>query len=139
MFWLAWQACGGPLGMGVLQDHPSASEDEVWNRVIESGDYAMNHDSRPWAPYGDYVFGRMMKLGLTIYGSSINVPDQELRSDYQAWAVKYPTYPSLLDAAATEILHHGKQEHEPTDALAVKPKKSVAPASQTPKPKWATR
>lgn len=28
IFWLAWQACGGPFGMGILQNHPGANEDD---------------------------------------------------------------------------------------------------------------
>ena len=64
-FWLAWQACGGPLGMGVFQDHPDATEDDVWQNVGCQADYpGSTRESRPGEAYGDYVFGRMMKLSI---------------------------------------------------------------------------
>ena len=37
-FWLAWQACGGPFNMGVLQDKPTATEDDVFNNVADEWD-----------------------------------------------------------------------------------------------------
>lgn len=98
-FWLAWQACGSPMGMGFLQNRPTATIDDVWNNVNTNGDYAYN-DTKPNEPYGDYVFGRMMKTGLRIDGDIIQVRDDEPRCDYQSWCGKYATYGELLEAAA---------------------------------------
>lgn len=105
-FYLAWQACGGPLGMGFLQNKPDASEDDVWNNVYRGGDYTGNnmHGNNPSGKmYGDYVFGRMMKVGFQWDKDSITVSDSEPRRDYQAWCRKYPTYESLILAAVKEL------------------------------------
>lgn len=96
-FFLAWEACGGPLGLGILQDNPSATEDQVWDiitRDYDSGDGRMS---------ADYVFGRMMKLTLTVSDNTISFYDSEPAPDYQAWCVKYPTIETLLTAANDEL------------------------------------
>ena len=62
-FWLAWNACGGPLGMGFLQNKPDATKENIWDNVTVSGDYPMPINRGE--VYGDYVFGRMMKLGFS--------------------------------------------------------------------------
>ena len=36
---LAYQACGGPLGMGVFQDRGAVTEEQVWKNVCTNGDY----------------------------------------------------------------------------------------------------
>lgn len=102
-FWLAWQACGGPTGMGVLQNFSGATKEHVFANVQNSGDYAMRHE-RPGQIYADYVFGRMMKVGVefkrvTDAYVEIGVPDRPPRHDYQAWCGKYATYDALLTAA----------------------------------------
>lgn len=98
-YWLAWKACGGPLGMGVLQDRPGANKDDVWAQVkpIET-------KSRPgnWCN-GDYVFGRMMKLYVKFDADSIHYDDHEPHPEYQAWCRLYPTYESLLLAACESL------------------------------------
>lgn len=104
MFWLAWQACSGPVGMGFLQNNPSATEDEVWGNVKSAGDYIIkSRHSEPNEAYGDYVFGRMMKLGVEWDTDGITIPDTTPRVDYQAWSRKYATYDGLA-AAAIESL-----------------------------------
>ncbi len=102
-FWLAWKACGGSLGMGRFQDRPGATKEDVWANVSESGDYPYKvNDNKPGKVYGDYVFGRMMKLGLEWDETGVTVRDDAPRPDYQAWCRKYPTYEDLVLAAATE-------------------------------------
>lgn len=103
MFWLAWQACGGPSGMGFLQDAPNASKEDVWSNIVNKGDYPGNSRSRDNRPYADYVFGRMMKFGVDIKEDGIEVRDMDLRPDYQSWCVKYKTVNDLVEAAQENI------------------------------------
>lgn len=105
MFWLAWQACGGPLGLGFLQDNPGANEEAVWKNVMSTGDYAGGNFMKTAAgkPYGDYVFGRMMKMGVDFVEDGIVLPKPEFdkpRHDYQAWCSTYRTQAALAQAAA---------------------------------------
>ena len=105
MFWLAWQACGGTFGMGDFQDRAGASEEDVWANVMASGDYPGRHARHdgPLNPYGDYVFGRMMKLGFAIDGDTIILPTSTPQLDYQAWCGKYANYQALQDAAVADL------------------------------------
>jgi hypothetical protein len=99
LFYLAWQACGGPLGMGVFQDRPGASEKDVFNNVITAGDYAGAFGRGKNEVYGDYVFGRMMKFGFTILDDGvIQFRNTDFRPDYQGFSRKYPTIEALLKA-----------------------------------------
>jgi hypothetical protein len=105
-FHLAFVACGGPTGMGFLQDRgPNVTEDQVWENVQTRGDYPANPNSRPDRAYGDYVFGRMMKLSVTYSqkDGTIQIRDDEPRYDYQGWCRKYPTYAALFEAAASQL------------------------------------
>lgn len=106
MFWLAWQACGGPFNMGFLQDKPDADEEAVWSQTLNRGDYPSGNASgqnKIGDAYGDYVFGRMMKLSVKWDDASVNVRDGVPRHDYQAWCVRYPTYASLVQAAIASL------------------------------------
>lgn len=106
MYWLAWQACGGPLGMGALQDHPQATEEEVFVNVVQSEDYAIQFkDLEAGEAYADYVFGRMMKLGVKFNRvvGTVTLFDRVPSIDYQAWCGKYRTERSLLESAATDL------------------------------------
>ena len=103
MMWLAWQACGAPLGMGVLQDAPKATKEDVWQNVITQGDYQGRPPNANGAYYADYVFGRMMKLSLQYDDGTIELPDREPTIDYQSWSRKYPTYESLFNAAVMSL------------------------------------
>lgn len=102
-FFLAWQACGGPLGMGFLQDPGRAvTEDDVWGQAYGKRDYPDGNTLAPNKPgdvYGDYVFGRMMKLSLKWDAEGVEFRDGSPRPDYQAWCGDYPTYPALIQAA----------------------------------------
>ena len=103
-FFLLWKACGGPLGMGILQDRPAATEDNVFENVCTAGDYSCNHQIRTGRMYGDYVFGRMMKWGCEIKEDGlIDIPDQEFRSDYQGFSHSYGTNEAIVKATAKEL------------------------------------
>ncbi len=102
-FYLAWQACGVPVGMGRLQDRPAATEDDVWGNVTAAGDYASGTDYKPREPYGDYVFGRMMKLGILVETDAVEVRNHAPALDYQAWCGVYPTYDALIEAAIASL------------------------------------
>lgn len=105
-FWMAWEACHNPGGMGWLQDCAGATAEDVWKNILSSGDYGeflTSHASKNAARgdyHADYVFGRMMKLGIFIRGDSVFVETDTPRLDYQAWCCVYSTYEALLSAAA---------------------------------------
>jgi len=108
IFWLAWQACGAPEGMGFLQDRPNATKEEVWATVMAGG-----HDaSRMFQVLpqqggefdADYIFGRMMKLHVEVKpGGEIVMPLGHPSPDYQSWAVRYKSYSDLLAAAINNL------------------------------------
>lgn len=103
MFWLAFQACEHPLGMGWLQDKPEATKEDVWNNVSGGkSDYAISFATK-MRPSGDYVFGRMMKLHLEIESDGVIFSDGTPRRDYQSWCWDYPTYLELAIAAEDAI------------------------------------
>jgi hypothetical protein len=106
-FWLAWQACGGPLGMGWLQNKSDVTKYQVWSNVRTAGDYgkggSVMKPDKPGEAYGDYVFGRMMKLRIKWGLDYVEVGDGEPRIDYQAWCGKYPTYQALVEAAIASL------------------------------------
>ena len=105
-FWLAWQACRRPMGMGVFQDAPSATKDDVWKQVSgPSVDYGYSSFSggKPQKPHADDVFGRRRKLYVEIKEDGILVRDETPRIDYQAWCGMYPTYEQLIEAAAKNV------------------------------------
>jgi hypothetical protein len=102
-FWLAYEACTSPFGMGILQARDSVTEDQVFENVKTRGDYpggAMGRADGEY--YGDYVFGKMMKTGLRIQGQVVEINGAEPRFDYQSWCRSYPTQDALLAAAAKE-------------------------------------
>lgn len=109
-FFLAYIACGGPLGWGILQAREGVTEDQVWRNVVTNGDYA--YQPRPNSDvnaYGDYVFGRMMKLSIKVETDGVTFPDAKPRSDYQAWCVEYPTYEALIEAARASLEQSGNE------------------------------
>lgn len=108
--WLAWQACGGPVGLGFLQDHPQATKEEVLAAVVTARDYGGSPHLQPQPSSdggvyvnADYVFGRMMKLRVTIMVDSIKIDAGEPTPAYQAWTTTYPTYEALFTAAAKKL------------------------------------
>ncbi len=109
MFWLAWQACGGTLGLGFLQDNAGADEDAVWSQVQTQGDYPGAARTKKGEADGDYVFGRMMKLYIRFTETEIELREDAPRHDYQAWCGKYPSYKALFDVSL-ETFHTSKSE-----------------------------
>lgn len=98
-FFLAWEACGGPLGMGIFQDRANVTMEDVWKNVQTNGDYPGGPIRRDGSAYGDYVFGRMMKLNIRYGEDFVEVDDYKPKPDYQAWSRKYKTYQELIEAA----------------------------------------
>ncbi len=109
-FWLAFQA-SSPLGMGFLhtQAANAATESDVWAQV-ETDEWT---GQRRESPYGDYVFGRMMKTGLKYTSDEVLVTDNPPRHDYQSWCRHYPTYEALVEAAV-KSLESEKLKHAPS-------------------------
>lgn len=101
--WLAWQACGGTLGMGFLQDNPGATKEDVWKNVASDGDYTVNFRNKKGEVLADYVFGRMMKLSVKYTDDELEVRDESPKPDYQAWCREYPTYEALIEKAAQNV------------------------------------
>lgn len=93
MLWLAWEACGMPLGMGWLHDKKDATEDDVWQAVSR-----MPHEL-----YADYLFGRMVKLGIQWDDTSVSYSNRTPRNDYQGWAGRYPSHGTLYDSAIATL------------------------------------
>lgn len=54
-------------------------------------------------PYGDYIFGRMVKTGCKFDETSMTVVDRQPTADYQSWVRQYPSYEALLSAAISSI------------------------------------
>ncbi len=105
MVWLAWKACGGPLGLGFLQDRPDATEEEVWLAMVGAHDYG--GIGCKGAPTGevnaDYVFGRMMKLYFEYGEDFVDVREDDPKPDYQAWCREYPSYEALAKVAIESV------------------------------------
>jgi len=99
--WLAWQACGGPLGLGVLKNRPGATKDDVWQNAMFAGDYSGSAFKQAEAGEvcADYVFGRMMKLYFRYGDNWIEVRSEMPNPEYQGWCRKYASYEELVDAA----------------------------------------
>ncbi len=96
---LAWKACGGPLGMGILQDKPNATEDDVFKNVLGNEDYPIKSSLPENEIRADYVFGRMMKIRISFDNDNIYYPDISLSSAYQSWSKSYNSYEELFKTA----------------------------------------
>lgn len=107
IYWLAWQA-SRVYGMGYLQDHPTATREDIWNNVATKGDYTVG-DGLPSKgvknseAHADYVFGRMMKLFLRWKDGRIECPSTLPDREYQSWATTYTSYPMLVNAAIMSL------------------------------------
>jgi len=101
-FYVAWRACGGPLDMGWLQNNPNADAAKVFDNVKGAGDYPGDFTPcRNGKYYADYVFGRMMKVGINVLDDNvISISDYTPTLDYEAWCHAFPTHAALLEAAA---------------------------------------
>jgi len=108
-YFLAYQAAGPEQGMGVFQRRNGATEDEIYHNVCTGGDYlfgAAEEDKTQGETefYGDYVFGRMLKLGMKTYkGDSVVFLNDDWREDYQAFCTKYPTPKELAQAVVDSL------------------------------------
>lgn len=98
MFFLAYKA-SNVVGMGVLQARDGVTEADVWKSAITSWDGRDNSSK----PYGDYIFGRMMKMSLSVGNGAVEFRDTKLNREYQSWCGVYSTYLALAQAAAAEL------------------------------------
>lgn len=107
---IAYNACGAPGGMGVLQamrlNGEAPSEERVWKCIVGREDYGGFQASKTRI-YADYVFGRMMKIGAEIVSEDVlefgHDLDGHLRPDYQGFARRFPTIRKLIEQAAEEL------------------------------------
>jgi hypothetical protein len=107
--WLAWQACKGPLGLGIFQDRgPHQDREAVWNHAYNELDYRdgrkqTDETDVPIKIDCDYVMGRMMKLRFKIHKNMLIIPDSDVRIDYQAWCCQYKSYVELFNTAEKNL------------------------------------
>jgi len=103
MLFLAYEASGEPLGMGVFQARDGVTEENVWENCNTSGDYP-GHYTPEGMVRGDYVFGRMMKIRIVFDEKGLQLSENKLQWDYQAWSTKYKSYEALAKAAEASLL-----------------------------------
>jgi hypothetical protein len=96
-FLLAYQECRSELGMGYLQARTDLSVGDVLK-------YCAKQEYSTKIKYnGDYIAGRMAKLGIEYDTelSTVSVSDREPTADYQAWSAgQFKTFDALLRQAA---------------------------------------
>lgn len=102
-FWLAYKAAGGARGMGAFQARGDATREDVFENVQAEGDYPGEPRASGNELYGDYVFGRMLKLRLAVADEGVEVPTTDVRPDYQSWSREYSSYEALVEAAAENV------------------------------------
>lgn len=103
--WLAWQACGGPIGYGFMQDKgPDQDREKVWDHAYNERDYSGTHQAGDDRINCDYVMGRMMKLRFGLKGAIITHNDYPVDINYQSWFRKYPTFNALFEAAEKVVI-----------------------------------
>ena len=99
MMWLAWKS-SSVFGLGALHDFPSATKDQVWDNVKNSGDYISPSESDGKRYTADYVFGRCMKLTIGIEDeNTIRISSYLPNDEHQTWARRYPSFDELAAAA----------------------------------------
>lgn len=85
------------IGMGIFQARDNVTEDELWSQC------RARQEGIKTVLYGDYVFGRMMKI-------QIEWIDDEIWShghtqlDYQSWSASFPTYNKLFEEAVLSLM-----------------------------------
>lgn len=115
-FWLAYKSAGAASGMGMLQARDNVNRENVFENVKNEGDYPGEPiRSGDGELYGDYVFGRMLKLRLEIKGEGVEVPTTEVDPRYQGWARKYESYEELIQAAVENVAEMDESEIEMQD------------------------
>jgi len=122
MLYLAWRA-SQCLGMGRLQNNPSADEEGVWACCVQARDYqgSKHKTCGDGKVSADYVFGRMMKLNFEYGEDHVTIRDGDLLPDYQSWCGTYPTYKALVDAATSP-----DSEPEPVNETPADPMREMA-------------
>lgn len=121
MVFLAFNACGGPVGMGIFQDlrlqgQKIASdgkrvvdtdrEEDIWRCAFNMEDYPSGRRSdKPTEVDCDYVFGRMMKWGCQWDSNehSIMFHNSPFQPDYQSFCTTYKDDTALLLAALESL------------------------------------
>lgn len=96
MFFLAYEA-SQVVGMGILQARNKVTEDQVFGSL-----WKRSYRELP-NYYGDYIFGRMVKLNIEVGKDFIVVDDGNPRTAYQSWAFLYPAYQDLATEAAVSL------------------------------------
>lgn len=95
------------FGMGILQAQNNKTENEVFNNILYKQDYPGSITQPPDMTnirlHADYVFGRMMKLSITINNNTIQYSDDKPNSGYQSWAYTYKSYDKLFKTAMKEL------------------------------------
>lgn len=105
IMFLAWQA-SQVSGIGWLQDRGWQPEEVVWQAMYNRQDCPMDNidgKNKPGEVYADYVFGRMMKLGIKWDEATISTSTGDFRSDYQSFCHQYRTFADLVEVAAAEL------------------------------------
>lgn len=103
---LAYNECGGTTGLGMLQARSNVTVENIVNDCRASDCNYPVEDRGMKEIYGDYIYGRMCKVGYKFDEATgvIAISDNPPRADYQGWTNKtYPTYRSLIDAAARQL------------------------------------
>ncbi len=110
MVFLAFNACGGAMGMGVFQEMrlggKVASEEEVWNCAYNKQDYPGGRSFGRMDENEvdcDYVYGRMMKWGCSWNKNIVTVKDFPFKRDYQGFSGVYRDNLSLIHAALKSL------------------------------------
>lgn len=107
MVFLAYQACGGAVGMGMLQEMrlggKDAEEEQVWKCAYNEEDYPGLRRTRPNSVRCDYVFGRMMKWGCEWEKDAVKFNDRTFTRDYQSFCGTFPDNKSLAEAALKSL------------------------------------
>lgn len=115
-FFLAYQAASPASGMGMLQARENPPREEIFQNVATEGDYpggATRSGDNEF--YGDYVFGRMLKLRLGVTENGVEVPTTEISRRYQGWANTYGSYEELVETAAENVAEMDEDEIETID------------------------
>lgn len=122
MFYLVWRHCPGPMGLGIMQDRPGATEDEVWSNILGHADYPGGGLGRcsDKSPYADYVFGRMIKFGIKFEGDTINLRDGKFDREYQSWSLSFPSNLALVEATARDLGCEWEDANATTEDRSVK-------------------
>lgn len=110
-FYEAWKA-STVVGLGILQDRgPDLTPEDIIRNVFNHSDYspALELQSYAGSIYADYVFGRMMKVGLNVNldDCKVLVNDIDCSPDYQSWSRVYETVDQLINEVHEKMGHVG--------------------------------